>query len=434
MGCSDRDLHWDEPSTHLGRFYGPSCAFGELHGALIETVAGRSVTELSLLTRVFYPAENKSARNRRLATSLGTLRLARELIPDLEDSLRLSVQLPGTNTTRNVLLLYNLTREERREGPWSRSAVSRIAPVNGPFGHAMLDQNGAGYLRINAMWSREAFERMRTSGRTDIDKWLTHAYKRFMDGAQPADRDEAISGFPSLIEEVATLLEEMRERGVRDLIVDLSGNDGGFSIIAEPLLYQLFGSSYLEAPDPVYFATRVSPELLDIQGRTLAELAEVHGRDVLMGDILFDPPRSRVRPSMTSDQLISRFRRIGFTRTDLLDRELGGNLRVVAITDAGTFSAAFELTYQLHRMGATLVGVPPSQSPNAFTDSTPYELSNSGLKGSMSRSAVVYPGIPSEGGAIVMDVPLTWAKLQACDFHPDAALYAALELLNRGAE
>ncbi|MCP3996192.1 MAG: hypothetical protein GY722_14195, partial [bacterium] len=409
-------------------------SFEELRGASIEAVAGLSVTELSLRTHIRFPCENQLARLRILATSLGSMRQAREFIPDLGDSLRLQVRIADAVSTRDLVLAYGLTLEERRAGPWSLGDLPRIAPVKGPFGHSMLDQDGVGYLRLAAMWSREAFESMNASGRTDIDKWLKHAYERYLGKNPPEDRVEAISEFPSLIEEVDVLLGEMRERGSRDLIVDLRGNGGGFSIIAEPLLYQFHGDSYLEEPNPVYFATRVSTELLEIQGRSLAELSDSHGREFRLGEIVFDPSRSEVRPSLTREQFIDRFRERGITRLDLLEDSIDGHLRVVAIADAATFSAAFELTYQLHRMGAALVGVPPSQSPRAFTDSTPYQLTNSGLRGAMARSAVVYPGIPSEAGAIVMDLPMTWERLRTYDFHPDAALHTALELLRSGSE
>jgi hypothetical protein len=278
------------------------------------------------------------------------------------------------------------------------------------------------------MWSRGAFETMRADGRTDLQQWLTYAYDRFLNATPAPDVDEAIDGFPSLIEEVSALLRTVREHDVRDIIVDLRGNDGGFSIVGEPLLYQLFGRAYLDAPNPAYFATRVSEELLALRGQTLGELAASLDRELRMGDFVFDPPRGHPRPKRTPADFVSDMRNDGFTASDLLS-EPRQDLQVVAIVDAATFSAAFDLAYHLHRMGAALVGVPPSQSPRAFTDSTPFRLGNSGLEGSMSRSAVVYPGIPSEAGMVTLDMPLTWEALHRLDFHPDAPVHAAVEFL-----
>ena len=73
-----------------------------------------------------------------------------------------------------------------------------------------------------------------------------------MDETRPADEAEAIAAFPSLIDEVDALLRTMGEHDTRDLIVDLRANGGGFSIIGEPLLYQLFCDAYLKAPSPVF--------------------------------------------------------------------------------------------------------------------------------------------------------------------------------------
>jgi hypothetical protein len=409
-------------------------AVGEWLGAKVEAAEGIAVDVLARRTHVIFPYENASGSRRRLAPSLASLHRARVLMPDLGDALHLTVVPAGETTVRDVTLYYRLTAEDRRAGPWLRDSVPPVAKVAGPFGHRMLAEGRVGYLRLHAMWSREAFENMRAAGRTDLDRWLTHAHNRFLDSAAVTSQEAAIAGFPSLIEAVDTLLSEMRAAGTHDLIVDLRSNGGGFSVIGEPLLYQLFGDAYLRSPDPVYFATRVSEELLAIDGRTLADLSASKGRDIRLGDFVFDPPGASSRPGRTREQFLSDQAEHGFSRIDLLRRPPAVDLRVVVVCDAATFSAAFDLTYQLHRMGAVMVGIPPSQSPRAFTDATPYELSHSGLKGSMSRSAVVYPGIPVEAGAVVMDEPMTWHRLQTFAFHPDAPLLAALEILQGGRE
>jgi hypothetical protein len=381
-------------------------AVGEWLGAKVEAAEGIAVDVLARRTHVIFPYENASGSRRRLAPSLASLHRARVLMPDLGDALHLTVVPAGETTVRDVTLYYRLTAEDRRAGPWLRDSVPPVAKVAGPFGHRS----------------------------TDLDRWLIHAHNRFLDSAAVTSQEAAIAGFPSLIEAVDTLLSEMRAAGTHDLIVDLRSNGGGFSVIGEPLLYQLFGDAYLRSPDPVYFATRVSEELLAIDGRTLADLSASKGRDIRLGDFVFDPPGASSRPGRTREQFLSDQAEHGFSRIDLLRRPPAVDLRVVVVCDAATFSAAFDLTYQLHRMGAVMVGIPPSQSPRAFTDATPYELSHSGLKGSMSRSAVVYPGIPVEAGAVVMDEPMTWHRLQTFAFHPDAPLLAALEILQGGRE
>lgn len=401
----------------------------DLVGALVQAVEGVPADEMAFRSRVLFPSENLSGARRRLALALASRTRARILGVAAEAELHLTVVPPGATGTREVTLPYELSTEEWRTGPWLSSGTDALSAAPGPFSGRMVAGGRVGYLRLRAMWSREAFENMRAAGRTDLGRWLQFAYRNLMPGAAPDDEGRAIAGFPSLIEETHALLTRMGDEGATDLIVDLRGNDGGFAIIGDPFLYQLFGSAYLAAPDPVYFATRVSDEYLALRDLSLDALSGARGRDVRMGDLLFEPPLSRPPAPMTARDFVDRQAEHGFSRADLLDEDVPRPRRVVVLADAATFSAAFDLTYQLHRMGAVLVGVAPSQSPRSFTDATPFALSRSGIEGSLSRSAVVYPGIPEEAGAVVMDLPMTWARLAESGFHPDAPLAAALEFL-----
>jgi hypothetical protein len=442
-GLSRMDLaNEDHPRSYLPvRF--STCADGifisdatqghdQLIGALVQAVDGSPADEIATRTGVLFPSENLAGSRRRLASVLASHRLVQVVLPDIGDSLPLSLRLRDADRPQQFALTYDLDLAQRRAGAWQAQKVERIAPINGPFGHAILDDGRVGYLKLKAMWSREAFENMKAAGRTDLGDWLVSAYERFQGDVPPTDHDEAIRDFPSLIESVSQLLLEMHAEGSRDLIVDLRDNDGGFSIIGEPLLYQIYGRAYLEMSDPVYFATRVSREYLEIRGQTLEDLSGPGDDPVHMGDMLFDPPlgmKNRVRARET---FFAELKRKGFSRVDRLQDPPAQGFRVVAVVNDGTFSAAFDLAYHLYRMGATLVGTSPSQSPRAFTDSTPFTLKNSGLEGSMSRSAVVFPRIPAVDGSVVVDLPMTWSFLRSMDFHPDAPILAALDWLRAG--
>jgi hypothetical protein len=282
--------------------------FAFLSGARVIEVEGMPLDEVALRTRELFPSENLAGSRRRLASGLASLRSASNLLPAVQTSLRLTVESAGTRERAEVTMEYSLSLEERRAGPWLHGQVSTVDERQGPFSHQLLDDGRVGYLRLRAMWSRGAFETMRADGRTDLQQWLTYAYDRFLNATPAPDVDEAIDGFPSLIEEVSALLRTVREHDVRDIIVDLRGNDGGFSIVGEPLLYQLFGRAYLDAPNPAYFATRVSEELLALRGQTLGELAASLDRELRMGDFVFDPPRGHPRPKRTPADFVSDMR------------------------------------------------------------------------------------------------------------------------------
>jgi len=55
------------------------------------------------------------------------------------------------------------------------------------------------------------------------------------------------------------------------------------------------------------------------------------------------------------------------------------------LCDPGTFSAAFQAEFMAHQAGATVVGVPSAQSPNAFMGGTEFVLPESGIKGMVSQ-------------------------------------------------
>lgn len=46
--------------------------------------------------------------------------------------------------------------------------------------------------------------------------------------------------------------------------------------------------------------------------------------------------------------------------------------RVYELSDAGTINAAFYYAFYLRKMGATIVGVPSSQVPNTYMETTPF--------------------------------------------------------------
>ena len=102
---------------------------------------------------------------------------------------------------------------------------------------------------------------------------------------------------------------------------------------------------------------------------------------------------------------------------------------VYVVTDPGTFSAAYDLMYRLRRLGAKIVGVPPSQSANAFVDPTPFELPVTKLKGAISRTAVIYPDMPEEERAFIPDFPMKWIDFKKYNFDVHAEILYILDII-----
>jgi hypothetical protein len=408
---------------------GTTDSLSDLLGAKVLEVNGIPVDTLAARADIVYPKENHPARLRHIARGIPSRRSLSLLIGDPGAAIDLLVQQSGVPEPILRPLAFGLSRDERRAFLLTAAVGDRSLGV---MTSDLIAEGSAGYFRLRGVWSREAFESMAAAGRTDIQKWLDHAYDTFGLADQPEDLDDAIQAFPSIIEKVHALLSRMKAGSIHDLIIDLRGNGGGFSVIGGPMYHLLFGEAYLRSPDPVYFATRVSREYLEINGTTLEALSEKRGRSLREGDLIYSPRLGKEAEPIPEKTFLESMRERGFSRTDLLERRPDiGTLNVIVIVDGGTFSAAFDMSYHLRRMGAKLHGSAPSQSPAGFVDSTPYELPRSGLKGSMSRTAVVYPGFPSNEGAVVLDVPVTWQMLAERGFRPDAVVEIALEELEK---
>jgi len=104
--------------------------------------------------------------------------------------------------------------------------------------------------------------------------------------------------------------------------------------------------------------------------------------------------------------------------------------RVIVLCDPSTFSAAFQATFVLHEMGATVVGVPSAQSPNAFMEAAEYVLPESGIKGTISIGMQMY--IPADPTINVLrpDFETSSDIFWRYEADEDASLRYALDLLS----
>ena len=104
--------------------------------------------------------------------------------------------------------------------------------------------------------------------------------------------------------------------------------------------------------------------------------------------------------------------------------------RVVVLTAARTYSAAFDVAATLVRHGAGVVGVPSAQAGNCFIDILPYTLTQSGLRGIISfKWSQMFPDDPARGKVLRPTHVLTYAYLAQHTFDPHASVTLALEHL-----
>ncbi len=279
--------------------------------------------------------------------------------------------------------------------------------------------------------AREAFEIMKANKRSDLDSRLESFYKNTLKISKPRSLDDAIAGIPSFTETVSLLLNEMKRLRMKYLIIDLKSNDGGWSAIATPMFYMLFGDNFF-SEDPVQFATRISEQYLELFQLDLKSLSRNDNTDYELGDLRTELLSIKKTGQERREEYISDLRQDNLSFLSFIENLDGIPLytpEIYVITDPGTFSAAFDMMFHLWRMGAKIVGIPPSQSPMTFVDPSPCELPNTKLAVSISRTSVINKGAPEVNRVFQIDHPMNWSDFRRYNFDRHSEVLYVLDLI-----
>ena len=213
----------------------------------------------------------------------------------------------------------------------------------------------------------------------------------------------------------AKMLREMKAAGSPRLIIDLRGNNGGWTMIMYAALYELYGERFLKTDLGFHFKTKLSEALLKRDSITLEQFNQMRGTALGLGDYYEEPSSiGSIDVFVCADK-------------DILKAQNGKPIytpmEIFVVTDERTFSAAFHFAYMMNKMGATIVGVPSGQSPNTFMELTPFKLPNSGLECSVSNSLqLCYPQDHPKAHVFTPDIQLTYKDYQKYNFSKDAEL------------
>ncbi len=404
----------------------------ELIGSRVVSVGGVTVGELTERLGRLTPAENVFDAYSTLSSAIIMHRLMSQLIPDLGVSIAVELErAPGDVV--EITLDY-LSPDQYAALPMASRPKWAKVDESEYMSYGFLDGGRKAMLfRLTNVVSREALLDMRQNEIPGVEDMLTLVYTHVLRHEKPADTDEAIAAIPSLAETFRAMLTEMKAADAPYLIIDLRDNDGGFTPIVPATLYQLWGDRYLETDMGVRFYRMASPLYMQKLGTTLEEINAAQGTAYEYGDYTFGDDESDARP-------IEQKRR-DFTEgiyggdpspvADLDGKPVYTPERVFVVTNDGTFSAAFHYAFYLWRMGATVVGVPSSQAPNTFMESTPFELPYTGLGGSISNSTQVFlPGDDPRAKVFWPDVMLSPDDYRRYGFDKHAELMYLVDYLN----
>ncbi|HUV29830.1 MAG TPA: S41 family peptidase [Acidobacteriota bacterium] len=397
----------------------PGTQYESLVGALLVSVEDVSIDELGRRLRNLRPIDNQYHLLWYFTTNyLWYGPYLQELLPEWKNTNQLQVRLRQSagDVVETVFDLpmnvTSLIEPESRITLPSTDESGFVADFLGP------DRKTA-YLRIDHMkYYRESFE-----ARNSL-------------GLQSMAEDE-LNAIPSATEFFRSLVKTMKDAGTKTLIVDLRRNEGGDALMADYLIYFLYGKS-TTLQTRWNNITKLSKTYLEARERlTLDDINKSLAVPLVEGDYDFSEDYSG---DVLSDAS-SMEEGLAYAPTFYREWESGSYesyycpANVIVLTRPATFSAGFGVAIRLYRAGAILVGTPSGQAPNSGGNAIKWSLRNTGIAGRVSQTYVQnFPHDSELSRVLQVHYPLTAELLKFYDFDPNAEVLYALDLLPEIAE
>lgn len=254
---------------------------------------------------------------------------------------------------------------------------------------------------------------------------------------------------PSATEEFRDLVVEMAAAGTETLIIDLRGDVGGTDLLADILVYFLYGIEGLRTyrGDPYIHggASVMRYSALHFSVNTNRSIDEVNedidGVPLEVGDYDFSNDftgRLDVLLEIIRQMDVKAYLADGYKHTPTFYSEFETGAyaayytprNILVLVSPKTFSAGSTTMKAVSLNGATLVGTPSGQSIRGFGNATLWTLDHTGVQGLIARSYFdPYPNDPERSEVWPIDVPLTHEYLAATGFDPNAEVLLALDWL-----
>jgi hypothetical protein len=399
-------------------------AHRSLIGAILTSVEGVPLSELLARQRALVPLENDYHVLEEMAShTLWYGPYLEDALPEWQDPGQIVATFERPSGESEQVTFALPVRATRTY--WPDSAVDLPPAPDHGFSYTMWAPPAAvepiAYLRVDHMEGfREASEAMGDSG----------------------------AGLPSATETFRDLVIEMAEAGTDTLVVDLRADGGGSSLMADILIYFLYGKEALTSIQDAMLAAGGQVDRISALcftppnniGRTLAQINEGRSVPIELGGYDFrqffsgDADEFQAYlAGMAEPPSMAWYRA---TPTFLAEYESGAYAgfylpdHVLVLVSPWTFSSGLTMARDLSQAGATLVGTPSAQSSNSFGNGLLWHLDNTGLEGQVTRSYFrLFPEESGLGEVWPVDYPLTYDRLASYGFDPDATLLYALDLL-----
>jgi len=260
---------------------------------------------------------------------------------------------------------------------------------------------------------------------------------------KPSPHTNNIAQIPAVTERLMQLFTEMKAHQTPVLIIDMRENDGCNSLFTGILEYFLYPLDTMLNAHQGYQVRRYSA--LYFQNYTADTLDKVRARtspDFQVGDLDFSQQlrwqasRAVIPSDGEKAQWKRQYAENQLERTPTFGKAVKENRwnaswspRVLVLTSARIYSAAFDAVLTLKAHGATVVGVPSSQAANCFIDTLHFQLAHSRAQGGLSyKWSVRLSEDPKAGSLLRPDQELTYERFKALHFDPNATVLLAAEV------
>lgn len=352
----------------------------------------------------------------------------RYLLDEPSHTLNIIVELPNGATTEGEIVPIAGDEQDTSPEPIAELESSiQLPETSGEPAYRFLDENRMTALLVlpDMISYREAHEVIRSLGYERGEEIAQRVYQDLFDTDVPDTYNEIVGELPSAIHILTEMVEEMERASTEHLIVDTRQNTGGNSLLSNALTYVLFGWEGIEATGENHIEI---PKDSELYRKQVGEDGPVESPNNPAG---FD--FSSYFDRNNTDERIGRLRE-WLERSPTFAAELDSEEfealycppSVSVVTDATTYSAGAEPAFGLSQLGATVVGVPPSQAPNVPRDMLKASLPNTELEMKTAyRHVESRPEI--EGRVFEPDIELTPERFEEMSRTADAGVRLALE-------
>lgn len=417
-------------------------------GYKLRGVNGHPIDQITTKICEGKPCENLFGAYTNCAAVVRSFQFMKNLFPDTpQDAITYNLESPnGTKADRTIpweimRAINRLPQETAVQKMDSQRWLDKpvrwagLEPSDDMFYFRFFEKQRTAYFRVATIMGREAYE-MAYREKVDNPEEMIRDYYHRNNKEMPADIEQALKGIPSFVEKGEQLLREMQSKGMTSLIVDLRGNGGGWTPTVFPFFYQMCGDAFYGHRFRREFVTRVSQLYLDKNHATLEGMRKrLNDPELELGGYHFEEEEALSAEAKRKKAIAEYLdKHYSFAKgLEALDgKPIYTPKKVVVLCDPGTFSAAFHMMAYLRDMGATVVGVPSSQSPNAFMEITEFQLPESSLRGSISNSMQIFTPEDPKANVFHPDFEVTYSIFEKYDFDEETTLRYALDLIAEG--